>query len=40
MAKYLRGLSALLDKGKNFANDKGMKHEEMLTFRLISDMQG
>lgn len=38
--KYLRNFSALLDKGRAFADEKGMKHEEMLKFRLISDMQG
>jgi hypothetical protein len=38
--KYLRNLSVLLDKGRAFADEKEMKHEEMLKFRLISDMQG
>jgi hypothetical protein len=40
MAKYLKGLSALLVKGQAFADQKPMSHEDMLTFRLISDMRG
>lgn len=40
LTKYLRNLSALLDKGRTFADQKNMKHEEMLEFRLISDMRG
>ncbi|KAK0717417.1 hypothetical protein B0T26DRAFT_709867 [Lasiosphaeria miniovina] len=38
--KYLRGLSGLLEKGEKFANEKGMKHDEMLNFRLVPDMRG
>lgn len=40
LTKYLRNLSHLLDKGKAFAEAKGMKHEEMLEFRLVADMRG
>jgi hypothetical protein len=40
LIKYLKGLSGLLQKAEKFANEKGMKHDEMLTFRLISDMRG
>ncbi|OIW23429.1 hypothetical protein CONLIGDRAFT_664503 [Coniochaeta ligniaria NRRL 30616] len=40
MTKYLRNLSALLNKGKAFADQKEMKHTEMLEFRLIADMRG
>lgn len=40
LTKYLRNLSALLDKGRAFADQKNMKHEEMLEFRLIADMRG
>jgi len=39
-AKYLRTFSALLNKAKQFADEKGMKQEEMLTYRLVPDMQG
>lgn len=38
--KYLRNLSALVEKGKKFADEKGMKHEELITFRLVQDMRG
>ncbi|KAB5525668.1 hypothetical protein GE09DRAFT_1293192 [Coniochaeta sp. 2T2.1] len=40
MTKYLRNLSHLLNKGKAFADQKGMSHKDMLEFRLISDMRG
>jgi len=40
MTKYLRNLSSILNKGKAFADEKGMSHKEMLEFRLISDMRG
>ena len=36
--KYLRNLSGLLNQAVKFADRKGMKHEEILTFRLIEDM--
>lgn len=36
--KYLRNLSGLLNQAVKFADGKGMKHEEMLSFRLIEDM--
>lgn len=37
--KYLRNMSALLEKGRIFAEEKGMSHEEFLQFRLIHDMR-
>lgn len=37
--KYLRNMSALLEKGRIFADEKGMSHEEFLQFRLIHDMR-
>jgi hypothetical protein len=40
ITKYLRNLSGIVDKGKAFADEKGMKHEEILEFRLIADMRG
>lgn len=38
--KYLKNLSGLLEKGVKFADEKGVKHEEMLNFRLAPDMRG
>ncbi|KAF4989690.1 hypothetical protein FGRMN_8959 [Fusarium graminum] len=38
--KYLKGLSAMLQKGAKFCEEKDIKHEELLTYRLISDMRG
>ncbi|KAF7549329.1 hypothetical protein G7046_g8390 [Stylonectria norvegica] len=38
--KYLKNLSALLEKSKVFCDTTGLKHEDLLTYRLISDMQG
>jgi len=40
LIKFLNNFSALLKKAQDFADKKGMKHEEMLSFRLVSDMQG
>lgn len=40
MTKYLRNLSALLNKGRTFADQKEIKYEEILEFRLIADMRG
>ncbi|KAM0270120.1 hypothetical protein ACHAPA_003635 [Fusarium lateritium] len=40
MVKYLKGLSAMLQKGANFCEEKDIKHEDLLTYRLISDMRG
>jgi hypothetical protein len=38
--KYLKNLSALLKKGEEFADKKGMKHEDFLNSRLYPDMFG
>ena len=38
--KYLENLSGLLEKGVKFADEKGMKYDEMLNFRLAPDMRG
>jgi hypothetical protein len=40
MVKYLKGLSAMLQKGAKFCEEKDIKHEDLLTYRLISDMRG
>ena len=40
LIKYLKTLSGLLKIGETFADEKGMKHDEMLSFRLVSDMRG
>lgn len=37
--KYLNNLSGLLQKGATFADEKALKHEEILTYRLIPDMR-
>ncbi|CAJ2502309.1 Uu.00g097030.m01.CDS01 [Anthostomella pinea] len=38
--KYLNNLGAIAQKGQAFADDTGKKHEEILDFRLVPDMQG
>lgn len=40
LVKYLKNLSFLLQKGATFCEEKSLKHEEMLSYRLISDMRG
>lgn len=40
LIKYLNNFSAILDKAQKFADEKGLKHEEFLEFRLVSDMRG
>lgn len=40
MIKYLKNLSGILAKGEKFCDEKGIPHEEMLSFRLIEDMKG
>lgn len=40
LVKYLNNFSALLEKGRQFADEKGMKHEDFINFRLIADMRG
>jgi hypothetical protein len=38
--KYLKNLSAIVKKGQAYADEKSIKHEDVLKYRLISDMQG
>ncbi|ETS84540.1 hypothetical protein PFICI_02565 [Pestalotiopsis fici W106-1] len=38
--KYLHNLSAIVRKAETFANEKSIKHEEVINYRLISDMRG
>lgn len=40
LVKYLKNLSFMLQKGAKFCDDKEIKHEDLLTYRLISDMRG
>ena len=40
LIKFLRNLSGVLEKGVQFADDKGMKHEDLLSFTLAPDMRG
>ncbi|KAF5007288.1 hypothetical protein FDECE_6377 [Fusarium decemcellulare] len=40
LIKYLKNLSHILQKGAKFCEEKSLKHEEFLTYRLISDMRG
>lgn len=40
LIKYLKNLAGILEKGAKFADEKGMKHEELLDFRLAPDMRG
>jgi 3-oxoacyl-ACP reductase-like protein len=39
MIKYLNNASKMLDKAAAYADEKGMKHEDILTFRLRDDMR-
>ena len=39
MIKYLNNMSKILDKTVAYADEKGMKHEEILAFRLREDMR-
>jgi hypothetical protein len=39
MIKYLNNASKMLDKAATYADEKGMKHEDILTFRLRDDMR-
>jgi len=39
MIKSFRAMSAILTKAVTFADEKGMPHEELLTFRLAPDMK-
>ncbi|KAI1867573.1 hypothetical protein JX265_007375 [Neoarthrinium moseri] len=38
--KYLNNLSALVQKGQVFADEKSLKHDDIINYRLISDMRG
>ncbi|KAK5166982.1 uncharacterized protein LTR77_007711 [Saxophila tyrrhenica] len=40
LERGLTNLSGLLKAGAKFADEKGMSHEEMLSFRLAPDMRG
>lgn len=40
LVKYLKNLSHLLQKGAKFCEEKGIKHEQLLNYRLIEDMRG
>ena len=40
LIKYLNNFSGLLTKAVIFADDKGMKHEEMLNFTLAPNLKG
>ncbi|KAI8721356.1 hypothetical protein NCS52_00582900 [Fusarium sp. LHS14.1] len=40
LVKSLKTMSHLLQKGAKFCEEKGVKHEELLTYRLIADMRG
>lgn len=38
--KYLNNLSAIVQKGAKFADEKAIKHDVILNYRLIEDMRG
>ncbi|KAJ4386141.1 hypothetical protein N0V93_009034 [Gnomoniopsis smithogilvyi] len=40
LIKYLDNLSVIVGKGKSFADEKDIKHEEVIGFRLVPDMRG
>jgi hypothetical protein len=39
MIKYLTNASKMLDKAVAYADEKGIPHEDILTFRLRDDMR-
>jgi hypothetical protein len=39
MIKYLHNISKILDKTVAYADEKGLKHDEILSFRLREDMR-
>lgn len=39
LVKYLGNLAAIVEKGRLFADEKGIPHETVLTYRLIDDMK-
>lgn len=40
LVKYLKNLSHILQKGAVFCDEKNLKHEDLIQYRLISDMRG
>lgn len=38
--KYLKALSAILDKAVKFCEEKEVSHDDILSFRLVEDQQG
>lgn len=40
LIKYLNNLSLILEKAEKFCEEKGIKPEDMISYRLIADMQG
>jgi uncharacterized protein len=39
-SKYLNNLSLIVKKGAAFADEKAVKHDDMIQYRLVPDMQG
>jgi len=39
MIRYMKNFGAMLEKGKAFADAKGMTYEEMLSYRLVEDQK-
>lgn len=37
--KYLGNLAAIVEKGRVFADEKGIPHEKVINHRLIEDMR-
>lgn len=37
--KYLGNLAAIVEKGRLFADEKGIPHEQIITHRLVDDMR-
>lgn len=40
LVKYLNNLSHIVQKATAFCQDKGVKEEELLNYRLVPDMRG
>ncbi|KAI5465335.1 hypothetical protein BGZ63DRAFT_450256 [Mariannaea sp. PMI_226] len=40
LIKYLKNLSGILQKGAKFCEEKAIKPDEMISYRLIADMRG
>lgn len=40
LVKYLKNLSGIVQKGAAFCEEKAVKPEDVINYRLVSDMRG